>query len=250
MTLLISHTFRQSIPSMFMSSKSMWPDPEQSIGRECSKISGLRCWEVTGPALEIINKLSIPIKEMLDNHQEILEQGELKPRAVSFHMWMIGSAASAANPTIVFSSKSRRQRTFAKVLLKESKLLDNYPGIKIKTLDKAPAIYQAARSNLDIDSEEVANDGIYMVDDSRGVCGSLVAFGNSSLATMGGVILIDNVHYGISAQHARFNYIRERQCLISETADAPCFDDDSDSEYCDTIETTSRGTKRQSVCEL
>ena len=190
-----------------------------------------------------MNKLSLPIKEMLDNHQEILEQGELKPRAVSFHMWMIGSVASAANPAIVFSSKSRRQRTFAKVLLKESKLLDSYPGIKIKTLDKAPAIYQAADFNLDIDGQEISNDGIYMVDDSRGVCGSLVAFGNSRLATMGGVILIDNVHYGISAQHARFNYTRERQCLPSEPADALCFDDDSDSEYSDLIESTSRGTK-------
>ena len=245
MALLMSHTrtFRQSIPSIFTASKSTWPDPEQSIGRECSKISGFRCWEVTGPALEIINNLSIPIKEMLDNHQEILEQGELKPRAVSFHMWMIGSVASAANPTIVFSSKSRRQRTFAKVLLKESKLLDNYPGIRIKTLDKAPAVYQAADSNLDTDGEEISNDGIYMVDDSRGICGSLVAFGNSKLATMGGVILIDNVHYGISAQHARFNYTRERQRLTSEPVDAPCFDEDSDSEYGDLIEITSRGTK-------
>lgn len=178
---------------------------------------------------------------MLDNHQEILEQGELKPRAVSFHMWMIGSVASAANPTIVFSSKSRRQRTFAKVLLKESKLLDNYPGITIKTLDKAPAVYQAADSKLEFDDEEISNDGIYMVDDSRGVCGCLVAFGSSRLATMGGIILIDNVHYGISAQHARFNYTRERQCLTSEPADAPCFDDDSDSEYSDLIESTSRG---------
>ena len=243
MALPLSHIFRQSIPSILTASKSTWPDPERSIGRECSKISGLRCWEATGPALEIMNKLSIPIKEMLDNYQEILEQGELKPRAVSFHMWMIGTVASAANPTIVFSSKSRRQRTFAKVLLKESKLLDNYPGIRIKTLDKAPAIYQAADSNLNVDGEEVSDDGIYMVDDSRGVCGSLVAFGNSKLATMGGVILIDNVHYGFSAQHARFDYIRERQCLTSEPADAPCFDDDSDSEYCDLIETTSRGTK-------
>ena len=239
----MSHIFRQSIPSILTASKLTWPDPERSIGRECSKISGLRCWEVTGPALEIMNKLSIPIKEMLDNYQEILEQGELKPRAVSFHMWMIGNAASAANPTIVFSSKSRRQRTFAKVLLKESKLLDNHPGIRIKTLDKAPAIYQAANSNLDIDSEEVSNDGIYMVDDSHGIYGSLVAFGNSRLATMGGVIVIDNVHYGVSAQHARFDYIREPQCLTSEPADAPCFDDDSDSEYCDLIEATSRGMK-------
>ena len=240
----MSHIFRQSIPSILITSKSAWPDPEQSIGRECSKISGLRCWEVTGPALEIMNRLSIPIKEMLDNYQDILEQGELKPRAVSFHMWMIGSAASAASPTIVFSSKSRRQRTFAKVLLKESKLLDNYPGVRIKTLDKVPAIYQAAESNLDLDSQEISNDGIYMVDDSHGVYGSLVSFGNSGLATMGGVILIDNVHYGISAQHARLNYIRERQCLTSEPADAPCFDEDSESEYGDLVEATSRGTNK------
>ncbi len=188
-----------------------------------------------------MNQLSVPIKDLLDKHQEILEQGELKPRAISFHMWMIGSAANAANPTIVFTSKSRRQRTFAKALLKDSKLLSEYPGIKIKTLDKAPAVYQAAEAHLDADGNSISDHGIYMIDDSRGTCGSLVAFGSSRLATMGGVILIDGVHYGISAQHTRSSYLRDRQLLQNELGDVPCFDDDSDSEYCDLIEYTSKG---------
>lgn len=252
MILLNPRDIRQSISSKFETTKSIWPDPKstwpdptKSTGRECPKTKGPRCWEVIGPALQIWNNLSIPIKELLDKNQESLEQGELKPSAISFHMWMVGSTATAANPTVVFSSKSPRQRRFAKALLKESKLLDNYPpGIKIMTLDKAPAIYQAANANGDVDDENVSDNGIYMVDDSRGACGSLVAFGSSRLATMGGVILIDGVHYGISVQHARFDYARERQPLTNEPADVPCFDDDSDSEYSEMIEGTSRGKTR------
>ncbi len=47
-----------------------------------------------------------------------------------------------AEPTLVFSSKSRRKRRHAKALLKDSKLLDAYPGVRVKTQEKMPANLQ------------------------------------------------------------------------------------------------------------
>ena len=229
---------------MFDSKNSAWPDPEQSIGEECKSFSGQKCWQVVGPALEAMEKLSLPIKELLDKHQEILEQGEPKPRAISFDMWMVGSTSVSAAPTLVITSKSRRQRTYAKVLVKESKLLNIYPGMKIKTLDKAPAILRAAQQVRDDPLDDILDDGIYMIDDSRGYCGALIAFGRSRLATMGSVLLINGIQYGFSAQHARFGSLQETE-IGSNESESLCFDDDSDSEEFDLVDITSRGKLMQ-----
>ena len=135
-------SLRKSMPFFFEKPKPIWPEPELSIDRECPIINGLRCWQVKGPALVAMNDLCAPIAQLLDKHCEALEQGEPKPRAIAFNMWMVGSSPQSAHPTIIFSSKSLRQRTFAKALLKESHLLDKYPGMRIKTLDRVPAIYR------------------------------------------------------------------------------------------------------------
>ena len=258
MTILQStiQTLTKSMPSIFDNKNSIWPYPEQSIGEECSIISGLRCWLPIGPALAAFEVLAKDIQDLLDKHKDALMQGEPKPRAISFNMWMTGSKPGSSSPTIVFSSKSPRQRLFAKALLKDSKLLDQYPGVRIKTLDRMPAIYQAGSQEPDPmettrnSTENGPNDGseeaIYMVDDSRGSCGALIAFGHSRLATMGGILLINNTYYGISAQHGRYEYLEEPEDSTKEGTSL-CFDDDSDAEDSDLdnlIEITSKGKHR------
>lgn len=151
---------------------------------------------------------------------------------------MLGSSRESAQPTVIFISKSRRQRTFAKALLKESKLLDCHSGVNIKTLDSVPMI-QYAGEHVPSYFDDVSSNGVYMVDDPRGHCGSLVAFGGSRLATMGGVVLINGNLYGISVQHARLICAREtgEGNVDPETL---CFDDDSDAEDSDLVDITSK----------
>ena len=146
---------------------------------------------------------------------------------------MAGSAPENANPTIVLSSKSRRQGTFAKALLKDSRLLNSHPGVKIKTWDKMSAIYQSGPHVSDDAGGNISENGLYMVDDSRGRCGALMSFGGSRLATMGGVLLVHGVHYGISAQHARFDFSQEASGV--DESSSLCFDDDSDAEESDLV---------------
>ena len=249
-------TLTKSMPSIFDHKSSVWPDPEQSIGEECLRVGGLKCWLPIGPALAAFEVLSKDLQDLLDKHKDALKQGEPKPRAISFNMWMIGSKPESSNPTIVFSSKSLRQRAFAKALLKDSKLLDQYPGVRIKTLDRMPAIYRAGSQEPDTiemafdriddvhsnDSEEA----VYMVDNSRGSCGALIAFGRLRLATMGGTLVINGTYYGISAQHGRYKFLEEPEDATNEDHSL-CFDDDSDTEDSDLknlVEITSRGKHR------
>ncbi|KAK0511993.1 hypothetical protein JMJ35_005121 [Cladonia borealis] len=235
-------TLTKSMPSIFDNKNSVWPDPEQSIGEECLSISGLRCWLPIGPALAAFEVLAKDLQDLLDKHKDALKQGEPKPRAVSFNMWMTGSKPESSSPTIVFSSKSPRQRTFAKALLKDSKLLDQYPGVRVKTLDRMPAIYQAGphepdtietrRDSTDNVPKDGSEEAIFMVDDSRGSCGALIAFGRSRLATMGGILLINGTYYGISAQHGRYEFLEQPEDATNG-GNSLCFDDDSDTEDSD-----------------
>ena len=241
---------------MFNNRTSTWPDPEHSIGEECLSIGDLRLWLPIGPALAAFKFLARDLQKLLDMHKDALKQGEPLPRSIAFSMWMIGRHPESSNPTIVFSSKSLRQRAFAKALLKDSKLLDDYPGFKIKTLERKPAIYRAGsqeRGTIEMTCDDTDDfekrdpeDAIYMVDYSRGSCGALIAFGHSRLATMGGTLLINGTYYGISAQHGRYKFLDEPEDAANE--DNPlCFDDDSDTEDSDLenlVDITSRGKHR------
>lgn len=243
MALLLSKSasFRESLPSFFFEAKKpVWPNPESSLGDEYRSIGRPKCWQAIGPALELKNTLLVPIHELLNNHRDSLEQGESKTTAISFSVYMLGYTPQSAYPAVVFTSRSRRQRKFAQALLKESKLLDCHPSVHIKTLEAVPMIPYAGE-HIPGTFEDVSPNGVYMVDDSRGYNGSLIAFGGSRLATMGGVLLINGNHYGISVQHARLDGMQE-----NEEVNLQCgplrFDDDSDTEESDLVEITSGGS--------
>ncbi len=102
-------------------------------------------------------------------------------------------------PTLVFSSKSRRKRRHAKAL-KDSKLLDAYPGVRVKTQEKMPAVYNAAVHDAEELPETFSENDIYLVNSPGGAGGSLIALGASKLATMGIVIEINGAYYGTSPQ--------------------------------------------------
>lgn len=232
----------RSTSTWFESQQALWPAPEKSVGSKCQDLGGLVCWQAIGPALEVMNQLSLEIKVLFERHQDSLEQCEDKPRTISYNMWMVGFQATRACPTIVISSKSKRQRYHAKALLRESKLLDSYPGVKIKTLEKVPAVYYAAKCSPGMLFENFSNDGVYLVEPSSGAsgaCGSLIAIGPYKLATLGLVIKVDGAHYGTSAQHSCVEDFVEAENFVAEDQ-VHGFDEDSDLEDDDFTEITSR----------
>ena len=204
---------------------------------------GTQCWEAVGPAGDARNKLCPHIKELLENNEELLEQGEEKPRGVCFNMWMEGKNPAKSQPIIVISSKSRRQRTRAKELLKQSQLLEEYPGIKIKALEKQPAIYSAGGQEENAVQGDTLND-IYIHNQSSDACGAPISFGGSRLATLMGVVMIGSVYYGLTAQHARFRRLEDVGCAPNKD-EVLAFDDDSDDSDEDDAEITSKGNLLQ-----
>lgn len=226
---------------IFESKKDSWPEPEKSIGRPCAqRLRVTECWEVVGPALELMQKLSPDIKRLLEENRELLEQGEDRPRVVAFNMWMEGSKPTSAQPIIVFSSKSRRQRSFAKALLKQSGLLADHPSIQIKTLDKMPAVYRAAEGESTGKTMTKDDKDVYVVGRSTDTCGTLISFGNSKISTLTATFIVGDVWYGVSAQHTRLNYPQEPASPTS-TVEFLTFDEDSDEEVDDVATATSKG---------
>ena len=137
---------RDSLPFVFEGRKEIWPNAALSVSQPdepSMRLSRLKYWEVTGPALKIFDGLRLDIQTLLDNHRDHIAQGEAKPRRVSFNMFMVGTSPESSSPVIAFISKSSRQRRYAKALLKDSKLLKDHPSIGIKMLNKEPALPQA-----------------------------------------------------------------------------------------------------------
>lgn len=65
----------------------IWPSPENSVGQLCTmEIRGTHCWEALGLAGDAMKELYPHIKHLLENNQELMEQGEDKPRMIGFNL--------------------------------------------------------------------------------------------------------------------------------------------------------------------
>ena len=210
-------------------------------------ISGQSCWLVAGPALDLYRSLEPKINDLLERHKELIEQGEVKPRMTSWNMLMIGTSGETAQPTIVFASRSRRQRQYAKALLKDSDLLAECPSVRIKTMEKSPAELRAAYS---IDSQQNSDKdehGLYLVHDAGEPSGSLISIERRRLATLGGVVKLNDKQFGFTAQHA--SQVADEEESPVDTG-VCAFDDDSDVDEDELVEMTSRGTRGELLHSL
>ncbi len=231
---------RDSLPSVFERGKEKFPEPALSVSepsRPSLQTNGVSCWEIKGPALDIFNLLREDIVRLLHNHKEMFEKGEEKSTTVEFSMFMVGTQPTNASPTIVFSSKSARQRKYAKAILKASSILDGHAFVKIKTLDKMPPIPYAESSQSEASSNE---NGVFLLDGTDSQCGARIAVGRGRKAILGGVLRVGDTYNGITAQHARWE--TEDHDHQSNHARLPCFDEDSDDDSEDSIAMTSKGT--------
>lgn len=220
-------------------------------------IQGTHCWEALGPAGGAMKELYPHIKHLLENNQERLEQGEDKPSMIGFNLWMEGKSPGTSQPVIVFSSKSLRQRKRAKELLKQSGLLKDYPGIKIKTLDRMPAIYRTQGQELEQGHTDPTSQyavpipedpHVYIHRDHDVACGAPISFGNIRPATLAGFISVSGIYYGLTAQHGRFK-AHEALGPVARSDEILAFDEDSDEEKYEDAEITSKGELNSCCCK-
>ncbi|KAI1774757.1 hypothetical protein F4818DRAFT_72180 [Hypoxylon cercidicola] len=118
--------------------RPIWPDPENSIGKEFGEIpkTKLSYWEATGPAKTAYQKLLPEVLNVLAEKQGPIPNSDF----VWFSLYMVGPSSSTAAPFIMFASDQRSQRRKAMNYVKNSKILEAYPGMQVGEWAEAPHI--------------------------------------------------------------------------------------------------------------
>ncbi|KAL9122717.1 MAG: hypothetical protein Q9187_000736 [Circinaria calcarea] len=241
---------------MFKRKKNSWPNPELSIGRPCPTYStGGCCWEAVGPARDAFNEVAEKVKDLFQSQSDYLDEGEEDSFSFSYGIWMVGWDKSHAVPTIILGCQSTAVRTKAKNILKESGLLKSFPGIALKKTNRAPDPL-AAGDELDESNNRDDVDAIYTLKGAKEQCGIRIFLGGADNpptqsareATMGGIVLIDGVAYGISVSHVFAPTFRAPQSPAKD--DLIAFDEDSDTDAGNFTELTSKGEWHQSIRAL
>lgn len=188
---------------------SRWLDPEKSVGHYICKDKWVNIWEAIGPALEVFLIVAPRIKAYLDNALEPISS------RVTWSMYMIGRAPNLASPSIMFFCEVPGHRREARNTIKESGILNGYPGIKTGDLPRPPGFVHEL---VDLGAgEQLGHNGVEMIGNmmaltskGRSACGSEIFVGanggnSSSLsaaATIGGVIRIGESYYYTTAAHS------------------------------------------------
>ncbi|KAI9150683.1 Efflux pump notK' [Paramyrothecium foliicola] len=193
-----------------VSSTSKWPEPALSIGRYIGKVGRDSCWEAKGPARESFNILSPRIKDFLEQSLESATTW------VTWSLYMLGKAPTSASPVLMFCCDVAAHRKEVRDAVKQSGLLNEFPGIKTGHMPRPPDFNQLVQLAHSEDSLAATMPSIYAVpgfsphtpygmqllikreelEDEETAGMTEVA-----VATVGGIIQIDDEYYLTTVAH-------------------------------------------------
>ena len=99
-----------------------------SIGKSWCATGKNSRWEAVRRAKKQFGQVLEPIRNFLVSQHEQLSKGISVRKALLLDIYMIGPTAEQARPTIIFTCENKTQRQRAQELVRNSKLLDQYPG--------------------------------------------------------------------------------------------------------------------------
>lgn len=202
---------RESLASIFRKAEDRWPNPEDSVGRYIGKDNlrwiQVHIWEATGPARDVfINSISPRMRRYLENAKEPI------PNIVTWSIYMVGKAPSLASPFILFCCEVSDYRRDVQNSIKESGILDRYPGIKTDNLPREPGFAQLVSLGASGQPNYSHGDMIAMTSQAKSACGSQIFIDSTGTksgsvssvpaATIGGVIRLGAKLYYTTAAHA------------------------------------------------
>jgi hypothetical protein len=145
-----------------------------------------RCWEAVRPAKEQFGQVLEPIQNFLSSQHEQLSKGISARKALLLDIYMIGPTAEQARPTIIFTCENKTQRQLAQKLVRNSKLLDQYPGFSLG---------ESARSlRLTMSPQPLGSDGDATVKGERNLSEYLVFYSPPLEEIYGIPIFIQNLN--------------------------------------------------------
>lgn len=227
-------------------SELKWPDPQLSTGQFIGTVGKDRIWEAIGPARDAFDVIAPEIKAYLE--------ASVEPIAcwVTWSIYMMGRAVTAASPTIIFCCHVLKHRRSIRSAIKESGILNKYPGIKTGHMSRPPDFDQliplASEELLDNHEGTVTTSAIM----SKRACGMHLNIDGlnvdgkswSRKATVGGVILIKDTYFYTTAGHC---FLEQQGDLNPVSNDEESDDDwnsfsfDGDSDITDISDDTSVG---------
>ncbi|CZR58947.1 uncharacterized protein PAC_08839 [Phialocephala subalpina] len=119
--------------------RTLWRNPNLSIGTKCSRMGDNECCEAIGPAQAMFAQISQPIGDLLDTLIEEIEEGEpVAGNILMYGIYMIGRDLSTARPTLIFTCQRPKPRRRAIKFVKESGILKALPKIALAESSKVP----------------------------------------------------------------------------------------------------------------
>lgn len=200
-----------------------WPDPHLSTGQFIVKVGKDSIWQAIGPARDAFEALAPKIKDHLERSNEPISCW------VSWSIYMMGRAISTASPAIIFCCDVLKHRRDIRKAVKDSGLLDEYPGFRTGHMPQPPDFDQlvplAYEDQLTEDEHTFAVSA--MLTERPG--GMHIFLHNSAVqgiprsrrATVGGVIKLNDHYFYTTASHP---FYEEH----SDISGASSLDDDSD----------------------
>ncbi|KAG4256823.1 hypothetical protein FPRO03_03833 [Fusarium proliferatum] len=228
-----------------------WNNPEDSIGTFIGYLRGgrYRCWEAAGPARQAFRELSPDIKDFL-------ETSSIPPTdIVSWSIYMVGHNERNAAPKLLICSTDSKTRKNIRQLIKESRIMDKYPGIglgDVSALPDRPIIRELSREAIEALLPFGCDiDGAVLADGSEPALGKRIFVVNPhdfSLrpVTAGPIILQDSRCYQLTVAHA-FRHTREAdhssgQQMSEDDCDFDGMSDDERDDESQYDEITSKGS--------
>jgi hypothetical protein len=248
------------LASLFKPKKPPWPNPAASTGTFCWALGRYRCWNAVGPAGDIPEKRGVfgEIGTLLKSRHEYLHEGESIPRPLSYEIYMVGRLETDALPHILFICESKRPRQRALKLVRESGILDGFPGLQLGECSRSPMLSQPV-DRIAFDQEDgmlhatesvtaTARDVYYRppLSDIYGfpIFVASAEAGHVRMATVGGLTRVGETLFALTAAHTFCEFHSRGD--ISELPPIELSlelenEEDGDLEQNDFIEMTSRG---------
>ncbi|KUL89029.1 hypothetical protein ZTR_06026 [Talaromyces verruculosus] len=128
-----------------------WENPEASIGEFCRTMGRSQCWHAQGPARDLFIRLADEVKTYLDRNCEP------PSRELHWSLYMIGRTKSTARPVLMFICEERNSREIARKTIKESGILQRYPGVDTADCSHPPDFGQLVQLSLLRNRDDLEN---------------------------------------------------------------------------------------------
>lgn len=190
----------------WLGKEALWANPEESIGEFIKTINGKKhCWKAKGRAREVFEILAKDIKTYTDKCVDSIPGSNW----VTWSIYMIGKTPQTAVPVVMFFCEDPGPRRNVQDSVKQSKILEGYPGIKSGNAAVPPDLEQLellafdAVSHKDTVKSECAKPH-FNISMSQNKVFVESHHGNTSstrIATAGGIVQYNGDAYVFTAGH-------------------------------------------------